>query len=424
MRQRNNVRYSIVALAMGMNILNYADRVSISLLAPRIRADLGLTGVEMGVVFGIFSIAYALGQAPWGLWAERHGARKLVAFAAAGWSALIALTGLAWNYSSLLVVRFLFGAVEAALSPAVAAGFRRWLPPREAAAGFGVFLGGGRLGAAVTPWTAGPLFALLSWREVFFYLGPPGIIGAIVWFSWYRDMPSQHPAITQEEVALLPQVASAKKNRAGLGTAMRSSRFWSLLGTAFCATFLWQFFITWFPSYLTTEKHLSPAEASFYAGLPFALGLIGTASGGFITSLLSRRVGVYRARRLVGLLSLCSAALVMLAGLVISDPRIAAALMASAAGCVDLYLGAAWASAVEIGGEAGGGVAGLMNAASNAAAFVSPVAFGWLLDHFHNWNVALIAASVLTLTAAVLWLNVTGAGEKPEVGQASTCGGL
>ena len=129
MRQRNNVRYSIVALAMGMNILNYADRVSISLLAPRIRADLGLTGVEMGVVFGIFSIAYALGQAPWGLWAERHGARKLVAFAAAGWSALIALTGLAWNYSSLLVVRFLFGAVEAALSPAVAAGFRRWLPP-------------------------------------------------------------------------------------------------------------------------------------------------------------------------------------------------------------------------------------------------------------------------------------------------------
>jgi MFS family permease len=404
------IRYSIVILAMAMNILNYADRASISILAPKIRADLGLSGTQMGVVFGIFSIAYALGQAPWGLFAERHGARRLVTGAAVGWSALIAATGLAWSYASLLVIRFLFGAVEAALSPAVAAGFRRWLPARDSAAGFGVFLAGGRLGAAVTPWIAGALFASLTWREVFLYLGPPGVIGAITWFAWYRDVPATHPAIAAEEVALLPQVTAGAPAAPALGAAVRSGRFWSLLGTAFCATFLWQFYITWFPTYLTTEKHLSTGEASFYAGLPFAFGLVGTACGGLITSALSRRVGVDRARRWVGLVSLCSAAMFMSAGLVFADARVAAAVMASAAGWVDLYLGAAWASAVEIGKEAGGGVAGLMNGASNAAAFASPVAFGWLLDRFHDWNLPLLAAVGMTLVAAGLWLKVTAGG--------------
>ena len=407
MRRFGRVRYSIVGLAMGMNVLNYADRVGISILAPKIRAELGLSGVEMGVVFGIFSIAYALGQAPWGMWAERHGARKAVAWAAAGWSILIALTGVAWNYGSLLVIRFLFGAVEAALSPSVAAGFRRWLPARDAAAGFGVYLAGGRMGAAVTPWLLAPVMAVLSWREIFLYLGPPGLVAALAWHAWYRDEPATHPAITAGEVEMLPRLDHRAASQAGLGPALRSGRFWSLLGTAFGATFLWQFYITWFPTYLTTEKHFSPGQAAFYSGLPFALGLAGTASGGLITSWLSRRTGVQRARRLVGLISLCSAALLMAAGLVLADPAWAALAMASAAGFVDLYLGAAWASAVEIGGEAGGGVAGLMNGASNAAAFLSPVAFGWLLDHFHSWNIPLVAAIVFTLAAAGLWLNVT-----------------
>src|SRR6185436_20542131 len=98
----------------------------ISILAPKIRSDLNLDSIQMGMVFGIFSVSYALGQALWGLWAEAHGARKAVAWAACAWSICSAATGLAWNYASLLVIRFLFGAFEAALAPSAAAAFRRW----------------------------------------------------------------------------------------------------------------------------------------------------------------------------------------------------------------------------------------------------------------------------------------------------------
>ena len=80
--------------------------------------------------------------------------------------------------------------------------------------------------------------------------------------------------------------------------------------------------------------------------------------------------------------------------------------MSSAAGAVDLYLGAAWSSATDIGGTSGGAVAGLMNAASNAAGFVAPVLLGWVLDRTHTWNAVLYLTAATTLAAAFLWLFV------------------
>ncbi len=96
----------------------------------------------------------------------------------------------------------------------------------------------------------------------------------------------------------------------------------------------------------------------------------------------------------------------MSAGVLSPRPRPAALLMAMAAGTIDLYLGAAWSSAVEIGGRSGGAVAGLMNAASNCAGFASPALMGWALQTTKNWNTLLLAGIVSTFLAAYLWTRV------------------
>src|ERR1700704_6440641 len=108
------VRYSIVGLAMGINMLCYTDRVCIAVAGPRIRSELGLSQAQLGLVFSIFFLAYAAAQAPW----------------------------------SMLAVRFTFGTLEAALSPATATAFTRWVPVGERSTSFGAYLSGGRLGAA------------------------------------------------------------------------------------------------------------------------------------------------------------------------------------------------------------------------------------------------------------------------------------
>ena len=123
-------RYGLVALALAVNMVCYTDRVCISVAAPGMRAEMGLSPTQMGFVFSIFSLSYFLGQTPWGALADRRGARGLVTMAILGWSSFTALTAAAWSYVSLLAIRFTFGGLESALSPSVAQAFRSITIPR------------------------------------------------------------------------------------------------------------------------------------------------------------------------------------------------------------------------------------------------------------------------------------------------------
>jgi len=125
------VRYSIVLLALLINMVCYTDRVCIAVAGPEMRKAFGFSQTEMGFVFSIFSLSYFLGQTPWGMLADRMGSRSIVAFAIAGWSVFTALTASAWSFVSLLAIRFVFGGLEAAFSPSVASAFSRWVPVND-----------------------------------------------------------------------------------------------------------------------------------------------------------------------------------------------------------------------------------------------------------------------------------------------------
>ena len=386
-------RHGLVLLALLVNMVCYTDRVCISIAAPSMREEMGLSPAQMGFVFSIFSLSYFLGQTPWGILADRRGARGLVTSAILGWSSFTALTAAAWSYVSLLGIRFVFGGLEAALSPSVAQSFRVWVPERSRASAFGFFLGGGRMGGAITPLIAVAIMTRFGWRSMFVIFGALGIAAAAAWFTLYRNGPAP---MVEKGASVIPY---------------RSRRLWCLLAVAFGSTFMWQFYITWFPTYLIEKRGFELKEAAWYAGIPFAVGVVGTWLGGLMTDLLGRRYGTRAARRIVGSFSLSSGALLMIAGLLTEERRLAAALIGLAALGVDLYLGAAWTTALDIGGASGGAVAGLMNASSNCAGFASPAVMGWVLGRWHDWNTVLLVSAAATLLSAVVWL---GANPKTE----------
>ncbi len=411
------VRYSVAGMALGINMLCYTDRVCIAVAAPRIREDFGFNQQQMGLILSIFSLAYAFGQAPWGAVADRFGSRGLISLAILAWSAFTALTAAAWSFTSLLAIRFIFGGLEAALSPATAAAFSRWVPVTERSTVFGAFLSGGRLGGALTPPIAAWLMLQFGWRWMFPIFGLLGVGAAAIWYGWFRDDPAKHSAVNAGELELIrrdaiPLLRTSDRQRVPWKEVLSSGRLWCLMGVAFAATFLWQFYITWFPTYLMENRGLPLKEASYYAGLPFLLGVGATWVGGLAADYLSRRLNVRTGRRIIGVVSLLGASSLMLVGVLAVNPRLGALLMASAAFFVDLYLGAAWASAVDIGKSNGGAVAGLMNASSNAAGFVSPALMGWALHTRNDWNLVLLIGVASTAFAAVLWLGVTRADEK------------
>jgi MFS family permease len=415
------VRHSIVLLALLINMICYTDRVCIAVAGPEMRRAFGFSQVQMGLVFSIFSLSYFLGQTPWGILADRFGSRHIITFAIAGWSVFTALTATAWSFISLLAIRFTFGALEAAFSPSVASAFSRWVPVNERATAFGAFLGGGRLGGAITPPIAGFLVLHYGWRVPFVIFGVFGLLWSVLWYAWYRNSPEEHRSVTPAEQAVIARTTHARSESgtpnapAPWARLLRSSRLWCLLAAAFGSTFMWQFYITWFPTYLREHRGMSLTESSFYAGLPLLLGVGANWIGGVLTDSIGRRTDDRFARTLIGFVSLTCGAVLMSAGIWCAQPGLAALLMGMAAGAVDLYLGAAWSSATDIGGTSGGAVAGLMNAASNCAGFASPALMGWVLQRSNDWNAVLYMGVATTSVAAVLWLFVNPRYQKMPV---------
>lgn len=407
----SRIRYTVVLLALLIDLMSYMNRVCISVAAPKLREEFRLSPTEMGMVFSIFSLAYFLAQTPWGILADRMGARGIVTAAIVWWSAFTALTAAAWNFASLLVIRFIFGAVEAALSPAIASAFNRWLPVTERSTAFGAFLSGGRIGGAITPPIAAYLLLRHGWRYMFVWFAVIGVVWAPLWFFWFRNSPAGHPRVNQAELDLVTagirqEGAPDDSNSPGWAALLRLPSLYYLLGVAFGYTFMWQFYITWFPTYLVEKRGFNLAEAGFYAGLPFLFGVGANWLGGVLTDMVSRRSDPRTGRTVVGFVAILVSAILMSAGIWQPRPRPAAILIASAALAGDMFLGAAWASALAIGGRSGGGVAGLMNSASNFGGFFSPVLMGWALQRWKDWNTVLMIAVLANFIAAFLWLGV------------------
>src|SRR5258708_21183952 len=146
-----SVRNRVVAFTMALAAVTYLDRVCIAVLAPRISAELDLTRVQMSYVFSAFAVAYAAFGVPAAWWADRDGARRVLTRVVLWWSCFTMATAAAWNFVSLVVIRFLFGVGEAGAWPSVARVYSRWIPLAERGRIQGIFFAGAHLSGGLTP---------------------------------------------------------------------------------------------------------------------------------------------------------------------------------------------------------------------------------------------------------------------------------
>src|SRR5689334_20599119 len=194
------VRYRVVALATGLAMITHLDRACIATLAPSITRDLGLTTVQMGYVFTVFQLAYALFEIPTAWWADRRGTRSVLARIVSWWSVMTIATGVAFTYPILLLVRFLFGVGEAGAWPCAARTFSRWIPAGERGTVQGVFFAGAHLIGGLTPVMVLWMLTFLTWRQIFFCFGTIGLVWVAIWYAWFRDDPSMHPGVHADEL--------------------------------------------------------------------------------------------------------------------------------------------------------------------------------------------------------------------------------
>jgi MFS family permease len=398
----SRARYRVVMLAIGLAVLSYVQRVAISGAAVPIAHDLHLSKQQMGLVFGAFGLAYAVFEIPMGLMGDRLGVRRALAQVVLAWSAFTALTGAAWNVTSLVTIRFLFGAGEAGCFPNLTRMLSMWLPERERVTAQALMWASARWGGAATP----PLTLLcilwLGWRWAFVSFAALGVVWCVVFLAWFRDDPAKHGAVNAAEREMLE--ASRVLMRHGAERSwvlMLLTRQVAALGLQyFCFSYVWYFYITWLPTYLREGREQSPARAAALAVLPLLFGGFGSLAG----AIASRRLP----RRAIAFTGFFATAVLLIVFTRIRAVVPAMVVMGLASFASDLTMPISWDACVEIGGAYTATVSATMNMLGNLAGFVAPVVGGMLLQHVgtgvNGWNLLIDTMVGASAVSAACWL--------------------
>jgi MFS family permease len=398
----------VVAFAVALAGVTYLDRVCISILAPSIMTDLGLSRIQMGYVFSAFTFAYAIFEVPTAWWADRIGSRAVLTRIVVWWSGFTMATAAAFHYPALLVVRFLFGAGEAGAWPNAARVFSRWIPARERGRVQGVFFAGAHLAGGLTPGLVAWIAGFLHWRLVFILFGFVGLAWAAFWHRWFRDEPRDHPAVTAAERDFIEKERGLPPAHSGAGwlEVFRTRSLLPLCLQYFANTYGFYFFITWLPVYLAQARGMQAAELALFAGLPLLLSVIADITGGITTDALSRRFGVRIGRSAVGCAAYLAGSIVLLMGTLSADAKTAGLLIAIAGALSMFTLAPSWATAIDLGGRNAGVLSAVMNTAGQVGGILSPIVLAYIVDELSDWSLPLHVLAGLYLMASVSWIAI------------------
>lgn len=406
------VRYWVLFVVCLVYLITYLDRVAISVAAPMMMKEFTINKMEWGLVLSVFSWTYASFQIPVGMLSDKIGARKVLTGIVAFWSLMTAATAMVWSFSSLVVVRLLFGIGEGGAFPTATRAFSFWIPSVERGFAQGFTHGASRFGGAVTPLIVAVIIQAWGWRSVFYMFSAIGLIWAAFWYFWYRDKPSEFKerwgGINQAEMDLIDAGKSTKTiPKLPFRTLLKSKNMWFLCLSfpTYCYT-IW-IFMTWLPAYLVEARGFSLIKMGIFASLPLLAGTVGDTLGGWLSDKLWRKTknGKF-SRRVVAMSGMLIAAAFMIPGALTDSAYLAVFFLACSLFGLEMAVGVYWAVCLDVGNEYAGTVSGMMNTVGNVGSALSPLVFGAILQYTGSWVYPFIVASCILVVGAVLWLFV------------------
>lgn len=402
------VRYRMVAGTFILAMIVLFDRILISVAKDPIANDLSLSDKQMGWVLSIFALGYALFQTPSGYLADKFGARKVLTAVVCLWSVFTALTGAVYHFFTMMIVRFVFGVGEAGAFPSLARVIYSWIPLQERGIVNGINFSGGRIGAAIALPVVAWLIEMTSWRMSFVILGIIGVVWAIIWYLWFRDVPADHPSISKEEVAYIQENIQQQTDESGkslsFGKMFRSKSMWLLMGQYFSSNFTFFFCLTWLFPHLKAKYNLDALEAGFYSSAPLIFGALGNWFSGWMVDFIYRKGSWTLSRKIPAIIGFVLASLGIIASAYMTEVTPAVIFISIAVFGADMTLSPSWSACVDVGKAHSGTVSGTMNMAGNLGSFVTALAFPYMLSITGSDIPFFYLAAALNFLAIPAWL--------------------
>lgn len=420
-----NLRWTIVFLLFLVYMINYLDRVALSITVPMIEKDLTLNPEQFGIIFGSFFFGYAVFNFIGGLAVDKFGATLVMGLAVGLWSLFCGLTAFATGFYSMLILRVLFGMAEGPICSSANKMINGWFPRKQAATAVGFLSAGSPLGGAVAGPIVGYLAIAFGWRPAFLIIFTIGIIWMIAWFFIAANSPEKHKRVSQQELMLIQQmkkeeeaveVAAEDNTAKSLGHYLKQPIILVTAFAFFCYNYILFFFLSWFPSYLVQQHHLDIKSMSLTTMIPWIVGFVGLALGGYISDKIFKITGrLLLSRKIVLVVCLLLAALcVGLAGTVSS---VASAVLLMSVSIFFLYVTGAiyWAIIQDVVHKSRvGGTSGFIHLICSISGIVGPIVTGYIVQSTGKFDSAFILAGTVAALGAILVLFVIKAPRAPH----------
>src|SRR5258706_11003620 len=411
------LRWWIISLVFLATLINYIDRLTISVLAPVITRDLGLSNTEFGGILTWFLLAYTISQGLSGKLYDRVGTKRGFVCSITLWSIAAIAHAFARGLATLSAFRFVLGFGEAGNWPGAAKTVAEGFPIRERAFGMAIFNSGAAIGSVVAP----PLIVWLSltygWRTTFIVTGSLGFVWLILWLGFFQT-PDRHKWLSGEERTLIRkgQRTEAAENGSTAEFAqaprwrelLRYRQVWAIVLARFLTDPIWWLYISWLPKYLADARGFSLVKIGLFAWVPYVAADAGSLSGGWVSGyLIARGFSVDRSRKVVILI----AALLMPAGIFAAfahDAMVALALIG-----VVLFGFQVWINNVQtlpsdfFPDKAVASVAGLGGTGAGIGSMIFIFSTGWVVDPF-SYVPVLVAAGLLAPIGTLVLFALSG----------------
>ena len=392
---RSPARFTPALLLLALSfVINYIDRGNISVAAPLLKTELHLSPSQLGILFAAFFSTYTAMQFVVGWVVDRFDANRVLAAGFLLWSVATAVTGMVSGFALLLAMRFTLGIGESVAMPSGSKILACNLPEHRRGFASGAMMAALRCGNAIGTLGAGLLMARFGWRPVFISIGLASLSWLPAWTKWM-------PRANREPK---PALASSL----GLPEILRQRSFWGTCAGHFSANYLFYFMITWLPSYLVFERHLSMATMSAVAGLYYSVDCASAIATGWLQDFSIRRgytpTLVRKSAMAIGFF----VAAIATVGCAASAHSYLPWLLTAGLGCGMTGPGLFTFPQTLAGPNAVGRWYGWQNGFANFAGVVGPVLTGLVIERTGKFLGAFLITAALCIAGVVAWVFVVG----------------
>ncbi|WP_313080799.1 MFS transporter [Atlantibacter sp.] len=420
-KAKTNVRYTILLFLFLATVFNYADRATLSVVAPFMSKELAFDPEMMGLAFSSFGISYVIMQIPGGWLLDRYGSRLVYGVALIGWSLVTMLQGTIYLFATplmaLVTLRLLMGAIEAPAFPANSRLSVQWFPNKERGFVTSVYQAAQYISLGIVTPLMTIILHNLSWHYVFYYIGGIGIILGIFWLGFVQD-PFKHKKINQQELDYIKQGGGEpelgkqeKKQKITLAQLKQVCVNRMMIGVyigQFCVTSITWFFLTWFPTYLYQAKGMSILKVGLIASIPAIAGFAGGLIGGMFSDYLLRKGhSLTYARKVPIICGMLLSCVIVSANYTESEVIVVAAM--SIAFFAKGFGNLGWCvlsdtSPKEVLGVAGG----VFNMCGNLASIITPLVIGYILTTTSSFDYAILYVGSMGLIGLFSYVFIVG----------------